>query len=176
MGVLSSRFQLGAVFGREGERSAVVDRRLAGGDLALAAAVEFQLGFVAGIEPARGLQSVGGGLMRGHALGLTGEEIVRDAEPAEVFDDGGFVFGLGAFGVGIVDAQQELAAVLLREEEVEQRRARIADMQQAGGRWGKADNGVSHGDVRSKKLSSPAERPKGARGRGPRSRRTVGLN
>ena len=40
--------------------------------------------------------------------------------------------------VGILDAQQELAAVVAREQPVEQRRARAADVQESGRGGGEA--------------------------------------
>ena len=51
----------------------------------------------------------------------------------------------GALAVGILDAQQELAAGVAGVEPIEQRRARPADMQVAGGRGRKArDDGLGH--------------------------------
>jgi hypothetical protein len=52
-----------------------------------------------------------------------------------------------ALAVGVLDAQQELAAGVAGVEPVEQRRARAADMQEAGGRGGKRV--TSEGDARS---------------------------
>ena len=51
----------------------------------------------------------------------------------------------GALAVGILDAQQELAAGVACVEPVEQRRARPADVQVAGGRGSEAgDDGFAH--------------------------------
>ena len=63
-----------------------------------------------------------------------------ECKPAQAVENG--LYGLvgGALAVGILDPQQELPAVMLREEVVEERRARPADMQEAGGRGGKAGN------------------------------------
>ena len=50
-----------------------------------------------------------------------------------------------ALAVGVLDAQQQLAAGAARIEPVEQRRARSADMQEAGRRRGEAgDDGLGH--------------------------------
>ena len=46
-----------------------------------------------------------------------------------------------ALGVGVLDAQHEHAAVAAREQPVEERRARAADVQVAGGRRREADAG-----------------------------------
>src|ERR1044071_9920794 len=47
-------------------------------------------------------------------------------------------FGRGARAVGVLDAQPEGAADMASVEPVEQRGARIADMEEAGGRRGEA--------------------------------------
>ena len=48
------------------------------------------------------------------------------------------------FAVGVLDAQQELAAEALGVEPVEQRRARAADMQEAGRRGREAGDDLRH--------------------------------
>src|ERR1700727_1313208 len=50
----------------------------------------------------------------------------------------------GALPVGVLDAQQELAAEALGVEPVEQRRARAADMQEAGRRGREAGDDLRH--------------------------------
>lgn len=56
-----------------------------------------------------------------------------EAEPREALEDCPGAF-LGAAGpVGVLDAQEELAAVLSRVEPVEERRAGAADVQESGG-------------------------------------------
>ena len=55
-----------------------------------------------------------------------------DAEPAEAVEDGLQGLGHVALLVGVVDAQDELAAVLAGEQPVEQGRADAADVQIAG--------------------------------------------
>src|SRR5579883_3514850 len=62
-------------------------------------------------------------------------------EPGESVDDGLDRLGCGTLAIGILDAQQELPAVMLGEEPVEERRARSSDMKKAGGRGGEADDG-----------------------------------
>ena len=87
----------------------------------------------------------GGQHLAGH-LGVTrrARELIGDvavplqAEPRQAVEDRGDR-GLGGAGaVGVLDAQQELAAVVAREQPVEERGARAADMQEAGRRGGEA--------------------------------------
>ena len=61
-----------------------------------------------------------------------------EAEPAHAVEDRVDRFVRRARLVGVLDPQQELAAVVAGEQPVEQRRARAADMQEAGGRGRKA--------------------------------------
>ena len=77
--------------------------------------------------------------------GRAGELIDRlavpvDAEPAQALEDGVDRGLRGALAVGVLDAQQHLAAAAAGVQPVEQRRARAADMQKTGGRGGEAGN------------------------------------
>jgi hypothetical protein len=73
-----------------------------------------------------------------------------EPEPAQPLEDGarGLVGGAGL--VGVLDAEQELAAELAGEEPVEERGAGAADVEVAGGRGGeteaRADTEVRNGD------------------------------
>ena len=89
-------------------------------------------------------QPRGGGIVMGAALALPGEKIMGNAEPGHVGEDGRFIFGLRAFAIGIVDPEQEFAAVLFREQRIQHGGAGIADMQKPGGRWREADE-AGHG-------------------------------
>jgi hypothetical protein len=148
MGFAALAFQPGAVFGGEFQRGAVIDRRLVRRDLPLAAAVQLVGGFIGRIEMAARLQRFGGAGMGIGPLDLAREDVVRHAQPRHIFQDRGFIFRLAALGIGVIDAQEEFAVMLLREQPVEHGRARIADMEQPGGGWGETDDGHS--------LSSPA--------------------
>src|SRR5580692_11202088 len=65
---------------------------------------------------------------------------------------------LGARGIGILNAQHEAAGVALRQQKIEQRRARISQMQRARGARRKArDNGVLRHFVQCS-LTTSAER------------------
>jgi hypothetical protein len=61
-----------------------------------------------------------------------------DAQPVEAVFDRLGVFGLGAEVVGVLDAEDKLAAHPLREEEVHQRRATAADVEVTGRAGGEA--------------------------------------
>jgi len=62
--------------------------------------------------------------------------IPRQPEPLESIEDGSRALFGAARSVGVLDAKQELAAVVFHEEPVEERRARTADMEIAGWRGG----------------------------------------
>ena len=67
-----------------------------------------------------------------------------EAEPPHPVEDGVDRLLGGARLVGVLDAQEELAAVMPREQPVEERRPRPADMQKAGGRGGETgDDGTA---------------------------------
>ena len=75
------------------------------------------------------------------------EAPVADTQPIE---DAADHVPRGPFGVGVLDAEDEGAAVAPREEPVEERGARAADVEVAGGRGCEADAGRSHaigGDI-----------------------------
>ena len=55
-----------------------------------------------------------------------------EAEPAQVVENRCLGLARRSLGVGVLDAQDERAAVAAREQPVEQRRARVADVQLAG--------------------------------------------
>src|SRR5205807_10379580 len=65
------------------------------------------------------------------------------ADPLQTVQDGSQRFLDVALGVGVVDAKQELPAVLASEQPVEQGRPHAADVQVAGGTGGKTR--ASHG-------------------------------
>ena len=68
-----------------------------------------------------------------------------EAEPRQPVEDR-VDRGLGrALAVGVLDAQQELAAGVAGVEPVEQRGARAADVQEAGRRGGEAGDDLGHG-------------------------------
>jgi hypothetical protein len=73
-------------------------------------------------------------LMSGESLGLIDHLVVPvETQPGETLEDGARTLVRAAGFVGILDAQQELSAVLSRVQPVEQRRARAAHVQIARG-------------------------------------------
>ena len=70
-----------------------------------------------------------------------------EAEPAQPVENGVDRLRRRALAVGVLDAQQELAADVLGVEPVEQRRARAADVQEAGRRGGEAGDDLRHGKL-----------------------------
>ncbi len=90
-----------------------------------------------------------GGLIDGRRIG--GE--CQPFQPAE--DHLGCLRG-GARAVGVLDPQQELAAMVAGEQIVEQRRAGAANVQHAGGRRGEAGT-----DGHARDLKFPGRRAKG---------------
>jgi hypothetical protein len=114
-------------------------------DLALAAAIQFVRGFIRRIKMPAGFERFRRAGVRIGAFDLAREDVVRHAEPREIFEDRRFIFRLAALGIGVVDAQEELAVMLLREQPVEHGRARIADVQQSCRRRSEADDG--HGSI-----------------------------
>ncbi len=74
------------------------------------------------------------------ALGLHDRPFVPvELQPAQRVEDLLDVLGRRALAVGVLDAQQELSALVAREQPVEQGGARAADVQRARGRWCEAD-------------------------------------
>src|SRR5258705_6866154 len=66
-------------------------------------------------------------------------------KPAQILEDALLEFLLGPLRIGVLDAQDERAVVAAREQPVEQRGARVADVQLAGGAWREADSHLSAG-------------------------------
>src|SRR6266404_7450534 len=67
-----------------------------------------------------------------------------DAEPGEVFMDGGLEFRLAAGQVDVLDAQQQAAAGLTRQVKIQQRRKGVAEMQITVRARRKAEDGGRH--------------------------------
>ena len=134
---------VGLVFGylRMGElqRLATIDRRQPARAADLAPEVEFLRRLVAGVEQPCPLQPVDGVVIDLESPRLVLGGVLEDAEPMQVVEDRVGIFLPGPRDIGVVEALDEAAAVLGGEQPVEQRRARIADMDVAGGRWGETD-------------------------------------
>ena len=66
--------------------------------------------------------------------------IPLQAEPSEILENRRLRLARGPLDVGVFDAQDERSAGSARHQPVEQGRARIADVEMAGGAWGEADS------------------------------------
>src|SRR5579871_2068232 len=128
------------LLGRKLECRAVVNGRCSPGDLPLALALQFERRLVAGIEPSVFLEPFTGHEMCAGAEDLPRKEIVFDPEPCQITDDRSLELGFRALDISVVDPQEKAGLLLAREEMVEHRGSRIADMQQSRGRWGEANN------------------------------------
>ena len=139
VGALAAGLGAGTLLGRELEHGAVID----GGLVALGALVplggEFLLGLEAGVEAAGGFQLLGRGGVEGQAVGLVVGLVPGEAHPGEVVGDGVGVLGAVALPIGVVEAEEEGAAVALGEEVVGERDAGVADVEEAGGAGSEAE-------------------------------------
>jgi len=106
----------------------LVDRREAAPEEHLAAKLELLGCLEAGINPARGLQPVEFAFVEVEPLRLANDRIQLEAQPFEVVTDRPVEFLCRALAIGVVDAQDELARMTLRKEEIVQRRPDVADV------------------------------------------------
>ena len=68
------------------------------------------------------------------AIGLTGEHVPIETQPTKIGLDRSRVLGARAGHIGVVHAQQKLAAVGARKQPIDQRDAGVAEVQLAGRR------------------------------------------
>ena len=130
---LAPRFRLGPLLGRELQHGAVIQWRLVAFDTHFSLGRQFLLAFEAGVEPSACLQSVGRRLVLRHPVRLPERFVPMQAEPVQVMADRLLVFRLAAPGIGVVDPEQEVAAMPPGQQVVGQRHPRVARMQQARG-------------------------------------------
>ena len=131
--------EIGELLGGQGQCLPSIDGRQATCTPDLAPQVLFLGRFKAGIKHPGLLQSLNSGIIDVHAPRLIVCGIREDAQPMQIIEDGIGVFLFRAHRIGIVKTLTEAALVLLRKQPVEKRGARVADMDAAGGRWGKTD-------------------------------------
>ncbi len=131
MRLASFGFEPRPVLRGELQRGAVIDRRLAAGELALALEFEFLRRLVSGIKPPARFQLL-------DRLGVAVEPVrlahlVRpvDAEPVKILLDAAREFLRRAFPVGIVEAEDQPAPRPPREQMIEHGGADIAGMNPA---------------------------------------------
>ena len=136
----------------------VVAGRLMGGRGRLPAFVELIGRAVAAIRVALGEQPIGVGAVDVEPLRLTvrrvrsadvGALVVIDAEPPQILEHAGDGFLGDPARVGVLEPQDELAAVVAGEEPREQRAPHVADVQRPArrGREAAADRRVGHRTV-----------------------------
>ncbi|BAF87777.1 glutamyl-tRNA synthetase [Azorhizobium caulinodans ORS 571] len=148
VGTASFRLQPRPVGRAECQRRPVIDRRQATGPLQAALEVELFLCLVRGIKPPHALQPLDRRLVEPQAVGLPDRVVRRNAQPHEILSDSLREFGAGADRIGIVEAQHESAASPPGQQRVQQGGARIAHMDEAGGRGSETEYGgrrVGHG-------------------------------
>ena len=127
---------------------ALIDRRQPAPEQDLAAKIELLGRLVAGIDPPGGLEPLELALVEVEPLRLAHDPVGLEAEPVEIVADRVVELGRRALAVGVVDAEDERAAVLPREQEIVERGADIADVQPAGRRRREAgDDGSCRGPV-----------------------------
>ena len=79
--------------------------------------------------------------VQGKAFGLLVLFVPVETQPAQALEDG-LDAGLGvALDVGVVQAQDHGAVIVAGKEPIEDKGARAADVQEAGGRGGETDAG-----------------------------------
>ena len=124
----------------------VIEAGAALGARLLAHRRQFLRGGVAAVGLAAGEQLLGDLAMAGGAAELVDDVAVPiELQPFQPVEDRRDRRLGRALAVGVLDPQQHLAAGLLGVEPVEQRGAGAADMEEAGGRGGKAgDDGIGH--------------------------------
>ena len=146
---------------RETAAGAGVLRRAAGGERRLPLGVELLRRAEAVIGVIAGEQLVGVRRVEVQPLRLAvravravdvGALVPVEPEPAKILEDADLRLARRALGVGVLDAQDERAVLAVCQQPVEQRRARVADVQLAGRARSKSE---SH----SKRVSSRAEAP-----------------
>ena len=103
------RLQPGAFLIAEGERGAVIDRRQATRELALALELQLVRRLVAGIEPPYFTQPLRHRVIKRETLRLPHGDVGHDAEPGEIGSDRRRVFLTGALQIRIVESQDEAA-------------------------------------------------------------------
>ena len=132
MGTPAFGFQRLALRFAQRQRRPVVDRRFAALKPELALQSQLFRRLVAGIEPARDLE-IGRRLVVARQARRLGCLLVPNKpQPEEIGLHPGGIGGGRALAVGVIEAQEEAAAVAMRVEPVGERDIGVADMQAAG--------------------------------------------
>ena len=120
---------------REGRigRGPFVNRRKPPAEQDLAAQLKLFRRLVTGIDSSRRLQGLKTPLIKVEAFGLALLGVPIEPKPAKIGPDPGDIFLFRPFKIGIVDAQDEAPAMLLRPQPIVKRRAHVANMEVARG-------------------------------------------
>src|SRR6266542_342827 len=130
------------LLGRQRPAGAAIARRPCRREIRLALGVELLRGTEAEVRVPAGHELVGVRRIEVEPLGLAIRPVqaadVRplvpvQAEPSKILEDAVLRLARGAFGVGVLDAEDEGAVLPVRKQPVEQRRAGVAHVQLAGG-------------------------------------------
>ena len=113
--------------------------------LAFALAVEFGLRFVARVEAPHLAQLIGGCKIERAALRLMQHNVRDYAEPGKIDLNRLHELWFRALRICVIKSQYKSAMVLFREKKVHESRARVANVNMAGWRGSKTDNGRRHG-------------------------------
>src|SRR5690606_40630470 len=114
VGTPSFGFELAALLVGQLQSSAVVDGRQAAGQLPLTPPLQLLRRFIAGIEPSRPLQLLGDLVIAGRPRRLTLLPIPSEAQPLEILADSLSKLLGRALDVGVVEAENEGAAMPAR--------------------------------------------------------------
>src|SRR5690606_17639065 len=159
-------FELAALLIGKLQSSAIVDGWQSPGKLTLAAALQLLSRFITRIEPARSLQLLGNRVIAGRARRLALLAVPGQPQPLEILADSLRKLLGRALDVGVVEAEDESAAMPPRKEPVQHGGAHVADMKAAGRAPGETD-GYGHSDsgARCSRDRHPTPRvPVGKRG------------
>jgi hypothetical protein len=128
---------------------AAIPRRLPRREIRLAVRVELLRRTEAEIRMAAVQQFIRVGRVEVKPFGLAirpvqaadvGPLVPVEAEPPQILENAGFRLARRALGVGVLDAENERAVLAVRKQPVEQRRARVAHMEVAGGAGGETNS------------------------------------
>ena len=124
---------------------ALIDRRQPAAEQDLAAQIELLWRFIAGIDAPGVLQPLKLALIEVEPLRLADDQVGSEAHPLEVVTDRLVELGRRPLGVGIVDPEDEFAAILPREQIIVKRGADVADVQPPGRRRREAGDDTHRG-------------------------------
>ena len=134
---------------RQAQRGAVIDLDAASGDHLEPLELQFLLAFVAWIETARAAQRVGRRLVARKPVRLPHAVVPAKAKPAQiVLDTEGERLG-GPLAIGVIESQEELPLMPTGMQPVDQRAARVSEMDTPRRAWGEPNLDHAHASALS---------------------------